>query len=323
MSTETTLTLLPPVEDLPAAYASDEALSAIIERIEKEVRAEHFTVATPSGRKRIGSVAYQIKRSKTTLDEAGEKAKSDAQKIVMAIDAKRRGMRTRLDALAIEVREPLDQWERAETARVKTIKGRIAAFFGPRALPTNSADLIALRDDTLLIELDENFEEFVQEAAKAKDEFLRHLASKITDAQLDERRRRELAEQREREAAEKAAAEARAAAAEREAAALRAQLAAMQKAQTAEEAKAVPQPEAPREAAPEAAQETPQAEPETRAAPPPEEPPTGDRAFFLGMNDARAAIYAILRQINTRDAMAQAVAEAIWNNEIPYVGVVK
>lgn len=312
MSTETALTLLPPAEDLPAAYASDASLAAIIERIEKEVRAEHFTVATPAGRKRIGSVAYSIKRSKTTLDEAGEKAKADAQKIVLAIDAKRRGMRTRLDALAAEVREPLEKWEKAEAARVSAIKGRIATLFGSRPLPTDLEKLTKLRDETLSVELDESFEEFVQEAAKAKDDFLRHLAGKIHDAQLEEQRRRELEEQRARESAEKKAAEDRAAAAEREAAALRAQLAEMQRqAEPPKEAKAEQETRHPEPAAPSA------------AAPEPETLPTGDRAANLGMNDARAAIYAVLNQCHTLDAMAQAVAEAIWNNEIPFVGVVK
>ncbi|MGA7808081.1 hypothetical protein, partial [Bradyrhizobium sp.] len=102
----------------PATLFGSGQVETILSAIEKDVRAEAFEVATHGGRERIKSIAYKIARSKTTLDELGKEHVAEIKKQSAAIDAERRVIRDRLDALKDEVRGPLTAWEAAEAARV-------------------------------------------------------------------------------------------------------------------------------------------------------------------------------------------------------------
>lgn len=111
--------ILEPVAALtPTTIFAPGGVEAIISKIETEVRAEVFDVASPAGRERIKSVAYKIARSKTTLDDMGKDLVADIKKQSAAIDKERKTVRDRLDALKEEVRGPLTAWEEAEEKRV-------------------------------------------------------------------------------------------------------------------------------------------------------------------------------------------------------------
>lgn len=193
--------LLPPTEEVALAFQSKEALEAVLAKIESDCRAEHYSISTRDGRERIKSQAYKIARSKTALDEVGKGLTEEARKLIDNTNALRRLATTRLDALKDEIRKPLTEWEAAEDARKQAIKDRITTEFGPRALPASSAALRAIQDLAVSVELDESFGEFVADAAKAKDAFLRNIAGKIQDAVREEEREAELARLRAAEAA--------------------------------------------------------------------------------------------------------------------------
>ena len=95
----------------PATLFGSGQVETILSAIEKDVRAEAYDIATPDGRERIKSVAYKIARSKTTLDDLGKEHVAEIKKQSAAIDAERRAIRDRLDALKEEF---LQRFSRAE-----------------------------------------------------------------------------------------------------------------------------------------------------------------------------------------------------------------
>src|ERR1700722_11729708 len=107
---------------VPADFFKAGGSEDVLARLELEVRsrAASLDISTESGRKAIASLAYQVARSKTALDEAGEKWGEDLRRQKEAIDSERRKVRGRCDLLKEEVRKPLTDWENGEKTRVAT-----------------------------------------------------------------------------------------------------------------------------------------------------------------------------------------------------------
>ncbi len=194
--------LLPDLSPAIAALHDDKALAAMLDALEKEVLAEHLTVADQKGRDRVKSLAYKVARTKTTWDDAGADLVADQKRAIAAVDKRRKTMRDRMDDLKEKVRKPLTDWEAKDAARVKAHKDRIAALFSPPTVPADSAALKALREETIAIEIGEEWEEFVEGATKQKDYFLRFLTQKIEDAEAAEKHAQEQANEQARRDAE-------------------------------------------------------------------------------------------------------------------------
>jgi colicin import membrane protein len=107
------------VNDNPVLVLTDAVkFDQFYERVKAECDQLVPDVTTERGRKEIASMAYKVARTKTAIDEAGKKLNEEARERINAVDESRRGIRERLDALKIEVRRPLTEWEDAEEARV-------------------------------------------------------------------------------------------------------------------------------------------------------------------------------------------------------------
>lgn len=89
----------------------------VVEAIESEVRGVVHDVDTAKGRKEIASLAHKVSRSKQALDSLGKDLVAEWKTKSKAVDAERKIVRDRLDALRDEVRKPLTEWEEAEKAR--------------------------------------------------------------------------------------------------------------------------------------------------------------------------------------------------------------
>jgi hypothetical protein len=74
--------------------------------------------ASEKGRDAAKSLAYKIARSKTGLDDMGKEFVAKLKVEAAKVDADRRTLRDRCDALRDEVRKPVDDWEAAEEARI-------------------------------------------------------------------------------------------------------------------------------------------------------------------------------------------------------------
>lgn len=94
-------------------------VDAVLEKIFTEVRSTKTDISTKAGRAAVASLAHKVARSKTALDELGKNLVADWKQKANAVDADRRLIRDKLDALKDEVRKPLTDWENAEKARVE------------------------------------------------------------------------------------------------------------------------------------------------------------------------------------------------------------
>jgi chromosome segregation ATPase len=117
------LVLIEPTKRLEV-FTLPGGLDSIIEVITTVARKLKPDVTTDKGRKAIASNAYKVAQCKSLLDAAGKEETAKAKEIPNKIDAARRDMRTRLEALQDEVRKPLTDWE-AEQARIEA--ERVAA----------------------------------------------------------------------------------------------------------------------------------------------------------------------------------------------------
>jgi len=101
-------------------------IDPILARIEAEVRSHAPDLSTDKGRKAIASLAYKVSQSKAAMDNAGKKLTEDQKQAIAAVDAARKKIRDRLDALRDEARKPLTDWEAAEDARAERIKATLS-----------------------------------------------------------------------------------------------------------------------------------------------------------------------------------------------------
>lgn len=191
-------------------------VDAILEKLTAEVRSIKTDISTPAGRAAIASLAHKVARSKTALDGMGKDLVSEWKTRASAVDAERRTIRERLDALKDEVRKPLTDWENAEKARVESHEAELLhiADLATFAVPPNSEGIRGRI--VMLSELPRReWQEFSARAAEAMSVALFRLDAllKATEKQEAERAelerlRREQVEREQRERDEKIAAEA-------------------------------------------------------------------------------------------------------------------
>lgn len=155
------------VETLNAVQIFDGGLGVedILSRLEKEVRAIPTDPTSEKGRKEIKSLAYKVARSKTALDDLGKQVQAEAKAKVDMVNAGRRVIMSRLDALRDEVRKPVDEYEAREEKRVSEHRGRISDI-QLLAAESEGAPLPVLRQYLADLELQEahDFEEFKLQA---------------------------------------------------------------------------------------------------------------------------------------------------------------
>lgn len=151
----------------PAVYSEPGGIDALISKLEADVRAIDTDISTAPGRAAIKSLAFKVTRSKTALDDMGKNLVADLKKQTGAVDAERRKIRDRLDALAEEVRKPLTDWENIEKERVAGHEAAIAAMMAlsAEASANESPAEIQARIDKLATLNDRAWQEFEKHAS--------------------------------------------------------------------------------------------------------------------------------------------------------------
>ena len=188
MSESTELVIVEPKNALTVFTAPDE-IEAILLKVEQEVGSFVPDVSTKKGRDAIGSLGLKIAKTKTYLDGLGKDLVDEYKEIPKKIDANRKTVRDRLDALKAKTLKPREEWE-AEQESIRLAKLEEADY-----------EIALLMND-----------KFDRDAAEAKAEAERQRIAH------EEELKRQAAEQAKREAAEAAQREIDAAAArEREA----------------------------------------------------------------------------------------------------------
>jgi hypothetical protein len=132
-----TVTALTIVEALtPMQLFAPEHLSPILERIKAEVRATPTDISNEEGRKALKALVRKVASTKTFIEAQRVALVADEKKRLKAIDTEGLRAWNELEALQVEVRKPLTDWEAAEEARVVRNERRIEAIermFGPYA----------------------------------------------------------------------------------------------------------------------------------------------------------------------------------------------
>lgn len=207
---ETALSVLTDKEQFEAFYA----------KVKAEVDAHVPDTTTDKGRKAIAALAYKVTRTKTAIDAAGKALTEEARAQIATVDASRRQIREKLDALRDEARRPLDEWEAVDAARAKEAAELLASLA--------AAAVVTIEDTAATVEarLDEVrgrnlnpllFGSDVDLAQERRDHAVTVLTAALDRLRKEEadraeleRLRQEAAEREAREAAERAKAEAEA-----------------------------------------------------------------------------------------------------------------
>lgn len=196
---------LPEQDQALAVFVEPKGLDPWLEKIKAEALSLVPDLTTKKGRDAIASMAYKVRQSKTALDKIGKELVDKLKEQPKLVDAERKRMRDILDALADEVRKPLDEFEAKEAARIENHKRMIAhlegvgnGFIGPDVQPFG---LLFAELDSIVV--DARFEEFEAEIHRAKEAAKAKLTAAFEEQQRREAEQAELARLR-AEAAERA-----------------------------------------------------------------------------------------------------------------------
>ncbi|EPJ5100507.1 hypothetical protein P0309_004569 [Citrobacter freundii] len=170
-------------------FKSADQIEEILAKVEREVMSFVPDVTTAKGRKEIASLAYRVSQTKSYLDGLGKDLVADLKEIPKLIDANRKTVRDRLDALRDKARQPFTEWEE-EQERIKAEEqARIKAEEDRKRFES---------DHEIALLMNEKHDREAKE--KAEESERQRIAH-------EEELKRQAAEQAKREAEEKAAAE--------------------------------------------------------------------------------------------------------------------
>lgn len=125
------------VRQNPAVILLDKAKQdAFYEHIKREVEAFVPDTSTETGRKSIASLAYKVARTKTAIDDAGKELNAKYREQINMVDASRRAIREKFDALKDQARRPLTEWEKKEEARIASCQAILNELRNSAVIPS-------------------------------------------------------------------------------------------------------------------------------------------------------------------------------------------
>ncbi|MGQ4637288.1 hypothetical protein ACUIJ0_00945 [Acinetobacter junii] len=192
-----------------AAFQKENGTKSLYEQIANNARSIVFNMNDKKERDALKSYAYNLARTKTTVDNYGKELVSGIKAQAAVIDADRKFWRDNMDLLQEEIRKPLTDFENAEKARIKRLEDEVAVIKMPANL-CGEWDAASIKDAIQTLEnkvIDYSFEEFEQEAKIAKFETLEKLRTALVGREKYEAEQAELErlrkEQQEREQRER------------------------------------------------------------------------------------------------------------------------
>lgn len=187
----------------PAEVFAPGGVEKLLGEVTTKVRAIKVDPSTDGGRTEIKSVAYKIARSKTALDEMGKAFVAELKRAAGVVDADRRTIRDRLDALRDEVRKPVDEWEAVEEQRVADHAAALDDLKALGEFPAGtepSLDEIESRMVTMELPRARDWQEFSERATQLMDRIWPALTAQHAAATKREAERAELDRLRKAEA---------------------------------------------------------------------------------------------------------------------------
>ena len=160
-------------DNAPAIYVAG-GLGQFFEAVKAEVTGEVPDLTTVKGRARIASLAATVSKSKKAVETPGRDYLKRLKEMPKVVEAELREFVTKMDSLRDATRQPLTDWENAEQVRKDRHVDNIQAIkdmevFGATPTAAAVAQVIVQLE---AIELGDSWEEFLPEAAQAKDRTL-------------------------------------------------------------------------------------------------------------------------------------------------------
>ncbi|RML36250.1 putative prophage PSSB64-02, Orf53 [Pseudomonas syringae pv. atrofaciens] len=169
-------------DNAPAIYVTG-GLNQFLQAVTAEVTAEVPDLTTRKGRDRIASLAAKVSKSKTAVEKPGRDYLKRLKEMPKVVETELREFVTKMDALRDATRKPLTDWEEANDRRIDAHNDGIQrikdmAVFAETPTAAHVAQIIA---DLELVEINDSWEEFLAEAAQAKDRSLATLRTLLAD----------------------------------------------------------------------------------------------------------------------------------------------
>ena len=176
---ETMAPLLDAITSVPAVIPRAELIfvpggaAKVLDSIKERARKEAATldVSRPRDRDAMRSLAYKLRRLKTTGDDSGKDLKADLMAKVNPIDAERRVWRSEMDELIAEIIAPAEAFDAAEETRIREHEAAVADLVWPKftdSMEPTSAEATALIDALDHMHVARQWQEFSDRAAHTR-----------------------------------------------------------------------------------------------------------------------------------------------------------
>lgn len=176
-------------ENPAVVYGKPETLDTFYVAMERKVDEFVPDLSTPTSRKKIASLAFEVAKTKTALDEAGKELNAAKRREIDLVDEARRSLRDRFDALRDRARQPLVDWENAEVRRKETCARDLADLREAGMIFSDDtlADLEGRLAKIEAMEIDADvFREFATEAEGRRIQAIASLKAGIDRVRLQE-----------------------------------------------------------------------------------------------------------------------------------------
>ncbi|WP_122262357.1 hypothetical protein [Pseudomonas syringae] len=169
-------------DNAPAIYVTG-GLNQFLQAVTAEVTAEVPDLTTAKGRARIASLANKVSKSKKAVEDPGRDYLKRLKEMPKVVETELREFVNSMNALRDATRKPLTDWEEANDKRIDAHNDGIQrikdmAVFAETPTAAHVAQIIA---DLELVEINDSWEEFLAEAAQAKDRSLANLRTLLAD----------------------------------------------------------------------------------------------------------------------------------------------
>lgn len=179
----------------PAIYVAG-GLNKFFEAVKAEVTGEVPDLSTAKGRARIASLAAAVSKSKTAVEKPGRDYLKRLKEMPKIVEAELREFTQGMDALRDATRQPLTDWEKANDERIDRHNDAIQAIKDACLFDSSIPQSSLVRSELERIEavvIDDSWEEFIGDAAQAKDQAVSKLRAILAESERYEAQQHELA----------------------------------------------------------------------------------------------------------------------------------
>jgi hypothetical protein len=163
-------------------YSDSEKIDPLIEKIREEVKKHVADTTTQKGRDAIRSLAVKVRTAKTMLEDVGKKLVVDQKAEIAKVDKARIRVVKTLDLLQKETRQPLTDYENAETERKEKIELRLRELRETGTVEDFNANSLQIQEKLTLLEsipIDDSWDEYASIANGIRESGLENLKHRL------------------------------------------------------------------------------------------------------------------------------------------------